>query len=128
MRNTRIEADTNKTYRTGVYRYAVGFGVALLIVYTMYLAATGMWLEATGLAALLLCLAAVQFGLQMIVFLHVYDEKRPRWTLWSIIYTIVMLLIVVVASLWIMANMNYNMHMTPEQMNEFMIEQNKKGF
>lgn len=128
MKRRSVETDTKTTYRSGVYRYAVGFGFALLIMYTMYFAATGQWLESTGLAALLLGLAAVQFGLQMVVFLHIYDEKGTRWTLWSIIYTIVMLLIVVIASLWIMANMNYNMHMTPEQMNEFMLEQNEKGF
>ena len=41
---------------------------------------------------------------------------------------IAMLLIIVVGSLWIMANMNYNMHMSPEQIKDYMIEQNKKGF
>ena len=122
------ETKAEKRYRLGLYRYAVGFGVALLIVYTMYFAVMGRWFESGGLAAFLLVLAAAQFGLQMVVFLHTLEESRPRWTLWSIIYSFVMMLIIVVASLWIMANMNYNMHMSPEQMNEFMLEQNKKGF
>lgn len=123
------ETKLQKHYRKGVYKYAIGLGFALLIVYTMYFAVVGRWFEATMLAAFLLVLAAVQFGLQMIVFLHVLDESdRPRWTLWSIIYSFLMMLIIVVASLWIMENMNYNMHMSPEQMHEFMLEQNKKGF
>lgn len=124
----RQETKDQKRYRVGLYKYAIGFGVALLLVYAMYFAAVDRWLESTALAALLLSLAAVQFGLQMIVFLHALDEKRPRWTLWSIVYSFAMMLIIVVASLWIMHNMNYNMHMSPEQMTEFMIEQNKKGF
>lgn len=124
----RQETKLEKRYRLGLYKYAIGFGVALLIVYVMYFAVMGQWLESTALAVLLLSLAAVQFGLQMIVFLHALEESRPRWTLWSIIYSFAMMLIIVVASLWIMHNMNYNMHMSPEQMREFMLEQNKKGF
>lgn len=123
-----VKRQSDQQYRTGVIRYALGFGVALLIVYAMYFAVVGRWFESTMLAAFLLVLAAVQFGLQMIVFLHALDEDKPRWTLWSILYSFAMMLILVVASLWIMHNMNYNMHMSPEQMEQFMLEQNEKGF
>lgn len=124
---SRITKADNQ-YQRGLLRYALGFGVALVIVYVMYFATVERWLEATALLALLIVLATIQFGLQMVVFLHALDERRPRWTLWSIVYSFAMMLIIVVASLWIMHNMNYNMHMSPEQMTEFMEEQNKKGF
>lgn len=124
----RKETKNQKQYRLGVYRYAIGFGVALLIVYAMYFAATERWLESTALIGLLLVLATIQFGLQMVVFLHALEEDKPRWTLWSIVYSFAMMLIIVVASLWIMQSMNYNMHMTPDQMEQFMLEQNEKGF
>ena len=115
-------------YKKAFYRYCWGFIAALVLVYLAYFGVTKQWLEGTWLAAFLLVIAGVQFFLQMVVFLHVRQEAKPKWTLWSIIYTFAMVLIIVVASLWIMANMNYNMHMSPEQMQEFMIEQNKKGF
>lgn len=115
-------------YRRQFYRYCGGFIAALILVYIAYFSTVQQWLSGTWLAALLLLVASIQLCLQMVIFLHVYDESKPRWTLWSIIYTAAMLLIVVVASLWIMANMNYNMHMTPEQMTDFMQEQNSKGF
>lgn len=124
----KLESKADRQYRKQFYRYTVGFGAALLIVYAMYFAVVENWFEGTSLAVYLLVLASIQFGLQMIVFLHATEEKRPRWTLWSIVYIFMMMLIIVVASLWIMHNMNYNMHMTPEQMREFMLEQNKKGF
>ena len=118
------ESEYTQIYR----RYLLGFGGGLALVFTAYFAVTNAWLAGMALAGALLLIALVQFVVQMVVFLHVLDEKKPRWTLWSIGYTVVMLLIIVLASLWIMANMNYNMHMTPEQMQEFMLEQNKKGF
>lgn len=119
---------SDKDYRQQFYRYCGGLIAALILVYAAYFATVQQWLTGSGLAILLLTVASIQLFVQMVVFLHVYDEKKPRWTLVSIIYTIAMLLIVVVASLWIMANMNYNMHMTPEQMQDFMLEQNRKGF
>ncbi len=119
---------SESAYKKALYRYCGGFIAALVLVYAMYFTTVNGWLSGAPLAALLLGLALVQFGVQMVVFLHVFDEAKPRWTLWSIIYSFVMLLIIVLASLWIMANLNYNMHMTPEQMEQYMLEQNKKGF
>ena len=120
--------DKEQKFRRQYYRYASGFLGALTLTYLMYFTATNGWLDGLWLAAFLLFLALVQIVLQLFVFLHIGREDGPRWTLISISYMSFMVLIIVVASLWIMANMNYNMHMSPEQMEQFMLEQNKKGF
>lgn len=119
---------SDAVYDAQYRRYAFGFLGALIITGAIYLATTGAWLSGMALAALLLALASAQLLIQLLVFLHIRGEKKPRWTLWSIVYTVVMMLIIVVGSMWIMHNMNYNMHMTPEQMDELMLQQNKKGF
>ncbi len=123
---SRLKQESN--YRRDYYRYGWGFIAALIITYAAYFSVTMGDFGRTTLAALLLGLAVVQLVVQMTVFLHVGVDKKKRWTLGSIIYMFAMVLIVVIGSLWIMHNMNYNMHMSPEQMTEFMIEQNKKGF
>lgn len=115
-------------FRRDYYRYGSGFLTALVLTYLMYFSATGRWFAGLWLGAFLLALALGQIILQLVVFLHVGRENGPRWTLISIFYMCLMVLIVAVATLWIMANMNYNMHMSPEQMEQFMLEQNKKGF
>lgn len=116
------------SYRRDYYRYGAGFIAALIITYAAYFSVTTEAFARTQLAVILLILAAVQLIVQLVVFLHVGFKRNDRWTLGSIIYMFIMVLIIVVASLWVMQNMNYNMHMTPEQMTEFMLEQNKKGF
>lgn len=115
-------------YRQEYYKYSAGFIAALLLTYAAYFSATGQWLEGIWLGAFLLTLALVQTILQITVFLHIGKDKASRLPLWSLIYMVFMVLIIVLASIWIMSNMNYNMHMSPEQMEEFMIEQNSKGF
>ncbi|MGE5298418.1 MAG: hypothetical protein ACM3KF_00060, partial [Acidobacteriota bacterium] len=56
------------------------------------------------------------------------DKEKPKWRLASYLFTWFTLLIIVVGSLWIMNNMNYNMMMSPEQMTDYMLKQNAKGF
>lgn len=122
------KSNNQPSYRRDYYRYGIGFIVALIITYAAYFSVTTEAFDRTTLAVVLLVLAAVQLIVQMIVFLHVGFKREDRWTVVSIGYMFIMVLIIVVASLWVMQNMNYNMHMTPEQMTEFMLEQNKKGF
>lgn len=114
-------------YKTAIYRYASGFITALVLVYLVYFATTEQWFSRTGLGIFILALAVIQLVVQLMVFLHI-GQKGARLTMWSIIYGFVMTLIIVGGSLWVMANMNYNMHITPGQMNDYMVEQNKKGF
>lgn len=115
-------------FRQDYYRYGAGFVGALLLTYGIYFLATTQALDGMWLAATLLVLASLQVGLQLVVFLHILKEKQPNWIIRSIIYSLVTLFIVVAGSLWIMTNLNYNMHMSPEQMEQYMLEQNKKGF
>lgn len=115
-------------YRSDYIRYSVGFAVALILTYTAYLVTIGHGFDSVVLAAVLLVIATTQVVIQLFVFLHVGRESKPRWTAMSIVFIVMMTLVVVVASIWIMTNLNYNMHITPEQMQDFMLEQNRKGF
>lgn len=121
---TKVDQSYQREYR----RYAVGLIVALCLIYASYLITTQRVLEGTVFAGVLLLIAITQLIVQMVLFLHIFDESKPRWTLWSMSYSIIMTTIVVVGSLWVMYNLNYNMHISPEQMKQYMIDQNKKGF
>lgn len=121
---TKIEQAYQREYR----RYAAGLLAALCFTYAIYLITTQHALEGAVLAGVLLVIAIAQLVVQMVVFLHIFDETKPRWTLWSLVYSVIMMMIVVIGSLWVMYNLNYNMHISPEQMKDYMINQNKKGF
>ena len=97
------------------HQYELGFIGALIITYVAYFGAINQWFGSL-LPGVLLALATAQFFIQMVVFLHLGKEDKPRYTLISGVYVFLMRLIIVVVSLWIMKNMNYNMHAAPEQM------------
>ncbi len=69
----------------------------------------------------ILILALLQLFAQLIFFLHLGKESRPKWNLLFFIATFCAILVIVIGSLWIMDHLNYNM--TPKQMNQYINDQ-----
>jgi cytochrome o ubiquinol oxidase operon protein cyoD len=110
-------------------KYVTGFVLSLVLTLAAYSLVvygtmSGLWLLMT-----LGALALVQMVVQLIYFLHLGDEVGPRYKLWTFLAMAVTLLIVVVGSIWIMQNMNYNMmHMSADEKTHYMLTEHDKGF
>lgn len=110
-------------------RYAVGFGAALFLSIGSYVVVTERWIVSPyATMAVLLLLASIQLVIQLVCFLHLSVNGRARGRAMTFGFTILMMLVVVIGSLWIMRNLDYRMGMSGEAMNEYMEAQNKKGF
>jgi cytochrome o ubiquinol oxidase operon protein cyoD len=70
-------------------------------------------------------LAVVQLLVQLIFFLHLGKESKPRLNLTIFAFMLLVVGIVAIGSLWIMHNLDYNM--MPKEMNEHMLDQYDKG-
>lgn len=116
------------TMKQMIVRYVIGFLGALTLTCLAFLIATGNFGDSWLVALVILSLALVQAVVQVYYFLHLGEETKPRWKTVSFLFSLLIMLIIVIGSLWVMFNLNYNMGMTPEQMDKYMIEQNKKGF
>jgi cytochrome o ubiquinol oxidase operon protein cyoD len=68
-------------------------------------------------------LASVQLVVQLLFFLHLDAEEKPRWKLTSFIFAFTILGIIVFGSLWIMFDMNSRMMMSPTDMIKYMNRQ-----
>ena len=115
-------------FQKHVARYIVGFVIALCLSIGAYVIAMQSAMPKTVTMAILLLLAAIQLIVQLICFLHLDVSGRSRSRTASIGFTILMMLIIVIGSLWIMKNLDYHMGMSGDAMNEYMKAQNKKGF
>lgn len=106
-----------------VQAYIAGFALAIALTVAAfgfvwaYLASDGSLFSRGVLLTLLGMLAAAQLYVQSVFFLHLSAERRLRMTLWSTLFTIMVVLIIVVGSLWIMQNLNYNM--MPDDVSEY---------
>lgn len=116
-------------YKRERSRYTYAYILAAALTFIAYAIVQGGFFEGTMLAAALLSCAALQLYIQSRYFLHLDEPKEtPKWRLASYVFTWFTLLIVVIGSLWIMHNLNYNMMMDSTEMTEYMLEQNGKGF
>lgn len=98
-----------------VLTYIIGFVLSVVLTFAAYLLVVHQMFSATTVLLVIAALAVVQFTVQMVFFLHLGQESRPRWRLVAMLFMAVVVLILVYGSVWIMDNLNYNMRMTPEQ-------------
>lgn len=112
-----------------VAKYSIGFVLSLLLTLVAYFAVLNSTLAGIMLLVILGVLAVVQMIVQLVFFLHLDTELRPRYKRASFLFMAGILLIVVVGSIWIMQNLNYNMmHFTPDEKELYMRNQLDKGF
>lgn len=94
-----------------------------------YNIAVSKWLVGGYAVAAVMILAAIQLAVQLVFFLHFGREKRPRMNMAAFYFMLIFLGILVVGSMWIMHNLNYNMmDMTPHEKDVYMLEESDKGF
>jgi cytochrome o ubiquinol oxidase operon protein cyoD len=104
-----------------VISYIVGFVLSVVSTLLAYLLVVNHVWPMSMLIIIIAVLAVVQLVVQLIFFLHLGDEKGPRWKLVTIVFAIIVVGILVVGSLWIMDNLNYNMmQFTPAQQNQYL--------
>lgn len=69
----------------------------------------------------ILVLAMIQLAVQMVFFLHLGQQKDSQWNTAIFSFTFFGILVIVIASVWIMNHLNYNM--TPAQINQYIQDQ-----
>ena len=106
--------------------YTIGFVLSIILTFAAYVP-TVLYQNSQHeifsrqlLIPLLLIFAMMQFIVQLVFFLHLAKESKPRWNLVFFVSTFMLVLLVVVASIWIMDHLNYNM--TPASMSNFILK------
>lgn len=90
--------------------YMIGF------VLSVVLTAIPFWLVMTGAlggnqvtALAIMAFAVVQIVVHMVYFLHMSPKSEGGWAMMALIFTIVMVVIALIGSLWVMYHLNTNM-------------------
>jgi cytochrome o ubiquinol oxidase operon protein cyoD len=101
--------------------YVTGYIFSIYLTVTAYLVVYNHLFSHLTLTILIIGLAFVQFIVQIVFFMHLGRETKPRWKLAVMLFMIMVVLILVGGSLWIMSNLN--VRMTPQQENNYMNNQ-----
>jgi cytochrome o ubiquinol oxidase operon protein cyoD len=91
--------------------YAIGFGLAAGLTVASFVLAGGGWLTPASLVAALVALAIAQMIVHLVFFLHITTAPAQKTNILALLLTLLIISLVVIGSLWIMAQLST--HMVP---------------
>lgn len=86
--------------------YTIGFLCSIILTLIPVGIVLGDWLEGKARAYSLMLAGVLQLVVQLFFFMHLKEEKSPRYNLISLILGLIILIVIVAGSMWIMM---YNM-------------------
>lgn len=86
--------------------YVIGFLGSLILTVISFSLATTKFFSSKILVLVLVFLALMQAVVQLIFFMHMGKEAKPRWMSLVFYYMVLVLLIVVLGSLWIIMDLD----------------------
>jgi cytochrome o ubiquinol oxidase operon protein cyoD len=111
----------HNTERNSLATYVTGYIFSIYLTASAYLIVYNHLFSHLILTISIIGLALIQFIVQMVFFLHLGKETKPRWKLGVMLMMILIVLILVGGSLWIMTNLTNRM--SPTQENNYMNDQ-----
>lgn len=111
--------------KANVLTYSAGFILSIMLTLGAYVIAQDKLFTGWNLIYAILGLAIAQLFIQATFFLHLGEENKPRLNLLTFCFTILVVGILVVGSIWIMKNLDYNM--MPKEQEEYLLDQYDKG-
>ena len=94
--------------------YVTGFVLALILTaIPFWLVMDKVFGRSSVTAIVILGIAAVQIVVHMVYFLHMNAKSEGGWTMLSLLFTLVLVVIVLSGSLWVMYQLDHNMMPSP---------------
>lgn len=98
--------------------YAIGFVLSVILTAIPFWLVIARPLDVGPTVALVMTFAVVQIIVHMIYFLHMTPKAEGGWSLTSLVFTIIVVIIMLSGSLWVMYHLNTNMMPTPHDMSQ----------
>ena len=101
--------------------YSIGFALSIILTILPFSLVMTDTISGTAVVVALLGFAIAQLAVQLRFFIHLGYDPQPRWNRLIVVFTALVVFIIVVGSIWIMNNLDYNM--MPHEMEEYILEE-----
>ena len=88
-------------------QYIIGFVLAIVLTAVPFALVMGH--SGIGTGVLIAAFAVAQIVVHVVYFLHVNRSEEQRWNLTALLYTVLMVGIIMIGSLWIMHHLSSSM-------------------
>ncbi len=113
---------SNQDHGYSLRAYASGFLLCASLTLIAYLSVVNETFKGNALLVWIGWLALIQFFVQMVFFLHLGRESKPRWKQVVFWFMTMVVSILVFGSIWIMNNLNYHHADKVESSDKFIIQ------
>jgi cytochrome o ubiquinol oxidase operon protein cyoD len=96
--------------------YAIGFALSVILTAIPFWLVMAQPLAAPPTVAIILAFAVAQIIVHMIYFLHMSPKAEGGWSLTSLVFTVIVVVIMLSGSLWVMYHLNTNMMPMPHDL------------
>ena len=103
--------------RLRVLGYVIGLGLAILLTATSFFIAGTDLVWQPSIPVAIIVLAIAQMGVHLVFFLHIGTDAEATNKVLALTFGVLIIALVLLGSLWIMADLNANMMMSPDLMN-----------
>lgn len=87
---------------------SIGFVLSILLILASHRLVTRYHLSHFDLMITLFSFGTILALVQLVFFLHLGVESKPRWNMITFLFMVLVIVVVIGGSLWIMQNLNYN--------------------
>ncbi|MBP7834897.1 cytochrome o ubiquinol oxidase subunit IV [Candidatus Saccharibacteria bacterium] len=107
--------NNTKSHKPSFKLYAIGFSLSLILtviafgLVQLHLSSGHETFKHELIVPIILGLAFIQLLVQLMFFLHIGQESKPKWKLMAFLFGIMVVAIIFIGSIWIMYNLDYNM-------------------
>lgn len=98
--------EMQKEWHGSLFAYIIGFFTSLFLTCTSFFLVVSNLISGTALVVTLVSLALLQAMFQLLFFLHLGQEAKPRWETLIFFFMLLILVIVAFGSLWIMHDLD----------------------
>lgn len=106
MHNELSLNEIKKEWHGSYKSYLIGFIASLILTSASFLLVITGTLSGHTLIYILVGLAMAQAVFQLLFFLHVGQEAKPRWETVVFLFMLLLLTIIAIGSLWVMNDLN----------------------
>ncbi|WWO98080.1 MAG: cytochrome o ubiquinol oxidase subunit IV [Candidatus Dasytiphilus stammeri] len=98
-------------FHNSVQNYLIGFILSIILTVIPFLIVMTRRLPYHSTLFIIVTCAVVQIIVHLVCFLHLnsFAKEEVRWNLLALIFSILIIALLVIGSLWIMWNLNYMM-------------------
>ncbi|MBI5273965.1 MAG: cytochrome C oxidase subunit IV family protein [Chlamydiales bacterium] len=101
--------DIEHKWNTSLKPLMIGFFSSIILILAAYFIAKSQLLTGFTLTFTIVGIGAIQVLFQLIFFLHLGIESKPRWNLLIFLFMLLIIAVLVGGSLWIMYSLNYTL-------------------